>query len=188
MAKKPFNGFKNDLSSLLDGLINLDKKQPEINRHAIAIIAKDAVRIAKEKIKDGDFEPLAQAPTEGSGFESLTHELTFKIRDTERGDGPPLTESGALRKSIKVISNTVYGGNVYVSIGSDLVYAAIHEYGGTTGGAVGGKWGGYIPPRPYLRPAIEEAIENAIDSGLDQKIANAYDLAIQQKDWKRAFD
>lgn len=180
--------FRNGFEDLLEGLINLDKAMPEINRLAIAIIAKDAVRIAKEKIKGGDFEPLAQPPSDGSDFQSLTHELTSRIRGVERGDGPPLTESGKLRKSIRVTSNTVAMGKVHVTIGSDLVYAAIHEYGGTTGGAVGGKWDGYIPPRPYLRPAIQEAIMNAISDGMEQRIANAYDLAVQKKNWKKAFD
>jgi hypothetical protein len=65
------------------------------------------------------------------------------------------------------------GPNLKISIGSDLPYAAIHEYGG-----YGGRAGPYkkkdgrrtfIRPRPYLRPTINDLLQ-ALPSLLEQAI------------------
>lgn len=172
------------IEDLLDGLMNLDRQFPEINRHAIAIIAKRAVEIAKDNIEKGG------NPTEPHS--EYTPELTEKLRGGTTGD--VLNETGKLKASIRITANTVAMGKVYVTIGSELIYAAIHEYGGHPGGAVKGissdgktSLAGYIPPRPYLRPAIQEAIFEAVDGDLDEKIARAYDLAVQKKNWRKAF-
>lgn len=65
------------------------------------------------------------------------------------------------------------GQSLSVSIGSDLPYARIHEYGGFAGrrGPYKKKDGhrSYIPPRPYLRPAIND-LQKALPGLLEQAI------------------
>lgn len=51
------------------------------------------------------------------------------------------------------------GPNLRISIGSDLPYAAIHEYGGVAGRARFKNAGGrrpYLGQRPYLNPTMED--------------------------------
>jgi len=166
------------IEDLISGLYNLQTQFPEINRAAIAEIAKRAVVLAREYIRNGgapesNFEPLSEH----------TPELTLKLRGVDRGSGPPLNESGDLHDSIRITINTVAMGNIYVAIGSDEVYAAVQEFGGDTGGAVNG----VIPPRPYLRPAILNAIYESAGGTLEKRIAQAYELAIKKKKWKHLF-
>jgi len=47
----------------------------------------------------------------------------------------------------------------YATVGSNVVYAAIHEYGGLPGMAPGPA---AIPPRPYLHPAAEESYNEVV--------------------------
>lgn len=65
------------------------------------------------------------------------------------------------------------GQSLAVSLGSDLPYARIHEYGGFAGrrGPYKKKDGhrSYIPPRPYLRPAIND-LQKALPALLEQAI------------------
>jgi phage gpG-like protein len=65
------------------------------------------------------------------------------------------------------------GQSMAVSIGSDLPYARIHEYGGFAGrrGPYKKKDGhrSYIRPRPYLRPAIND-LQKALPALLEQAI------------------
>lgn len=86
------------------------------------------------------------------------------------------TRSGDLFRSvIESLQTTVDGTNIRVSIGSDLPYAAIQEYGGFAGrrGPFKKKRGHrpFIPPRPYLRPAISE---------LEQILPDLVEQAIEQ--------
>ncbi len=55
-----------------------------------------------------------------------------------------------IRRAVRV-ANEIIG-----YMGSTVPYAAIHEFGGTTGR--GGST--IIPPRPYLQPAVEESEEH----------------------------
>lgn len=167
------------LTDLIQGLVNFNKQFPEINRSAIAKIARRAVELAKENIdKGGD-------PTQPWSF--YTPEITKKLSKGKRESNEVLNENGKLRKSIRVTVNTVAFGKIYVEIGSNLIYAAILEYGGNPGGAVGdGGSIGFIPPRPYLRPAINQAIYEAAD-WIEADLARAYDLSIQGKSWKGIF-
>ena len=68
------------------------------------------------------------------------------------------------------------GQNLVVSIGSNLPYARIHEYGGFAGrrGPYKKKDGhrSYIRPRPYLRPAIND-LQKALPALLEQAIQQA---------------
>ena len=61
------------------------------------------------------------------------------------------SRSGRLRSSINA-QFSFKEENVDVTIGSDVVYAAIHEYGGVTG--KGGRT--VIKQRPYIKPALNE--------------------------------
>lgn len=86
------------------------------------------------------------------------------------------SRSGDLMNSVlQSIETKIDGEKMSVSIGSNLSYAAIHEYGGYAGrrGPFKKKDGKrpYLPPRPYLHPAI---------SDLEQALPNLLEQAIQQ--------
>ena len=60
--------------------------------------------------------------------------------------------TGRLRSSITA-GEPEHQGNTYTEkIGTNVVYGAIHEFGGMTGR----NHSVLIPPRPFLRPAIED--------------------------------
>ena len=84
------------------------------------------------------------------------------------------SRSGNLMNSVlQSIETRVDGQSLTVSIGSDLPYARIHEYGGFAGrsGPYKKKDGHrpYIRPRPYLRPAIND-LQKALPGLLEQAI------------------
>jgi phage gpG-like protein len=84
------------------------------------------------------------------------------------------SRSGNLLNSVlQSIQASSDGQSLTVSIGSDLKYAAIHEYGGYAGrrGPFKKKEGRrpYLPPRPYLRPAIND-LQQALPDLLEQAI------------------
>ncbi len=86
--------------------------------------------------------------------------------------------SGNLFNSVlDSIEASIDGGEIKISLGSDLPYAAIHEYGGYTGrrGPFVKKYGRrtYIPPRPYLRPTLND-LQQALPALLEKatKISN----------------
>lgn len=62
-------------------------------------------------------------------------------------------QSGRLRSSIKTNVNN-YRDVVVGAVGSDVVYAPVHELGSRDG---------RVPPRPFLRPSIEENIDKIND-------------------------
>ena len=84
------------------------------------------------------------------------------------------SRSGNLLNSVlNSIQVSPDGQSLVVSIGSDLPYARIHEYGGFAGrrGPYKKKDGhrSYIRPRPYLRPAIND-LQKALPGLLEQAI------------------
>jgi len=84
------------------------------------------------------------------------------------------SRSGNLLNSVlQSIETKIDGQSLTVSIGSDLKYARIHEYGGFAGraGPFMKKDGRrpYIRPRPYLRPAIND-LQQALPDLLEQAI------------------
>lgn len=84
------------------------------------------------------------------------------------------SRSGNLMNSVlQSIQASTDGGTLNVSIGSDLPYAAIHEYGGYAGRrAPFKKKNGrrpYLPARPYLNPAIND-LQQALPDLLEQAI------------------
>ncbi|HSK45059.1 MAG TPA: phage virion morphogenesis protein [Candidatus Binatia bacterium] len=94
---------------------------------------------------------------------------------SKRGSSDLLTSrSGNLLNSVlQSIETRADGDSLTVSIGSDLPYARIHEYGGFAGrrGPYKKKDGhrSYIRPRPYLRPAIND-LQKALPALLEQAI------------------
>lgn len=84
------------------------------------------------------------------------------------------SRSGNLMNSVlNSIQVSPDGQSLAVSLGSDLPYARIHEYGGFAGrrGPYKKKDGhrSYIRPRPYLRPAIND-LQKALPDLLEQAI------------------
>lgn len=84
------------------------------------------------------------------------------------------SRSGNLLNSVlQSIEAKTDGQSLTVSIGSNLKYAAIHEYGGYAGRqAPFKKKEGrrpYIRPRPYLRPALND-LQQALPGLLEQAI------------------
>ena len=84
------------------------------------------------------------------------------------------SRSGNLLNSVlNSIQISPAGQSLLVSIGSELPYARIHEYGGFAGrpGPFKKKEGRrpYIRPRPYLRPAIND-LQQALPDLLEQAI------------------
>ncbi|MBZ5490698.1 MAG: phage virion morphogenesis protein [Acidobacteriia bacterium] len=84
------------------------------------------------------------------------------------------SRSGKLLNSVlQSIGTKTNGDSLTVSIGSELPYARIHEYGGFAGrrGPYKKKDGhrSYIRPRPYLRPAIND-LQKALPALLEQAI------------------
>jgi len=74
------------------------------------------------------------------------------------------SRSGNLFSSVmSSLQTSVQDDAITVSIGSNLPYAAIHEYGGYAGrpGPFKKKNGRrpYLPARPYLNPAMDDLIE-----------------------------
>ena len=78
-------------------------------------------------------------------------------RNPSRSEPYPGILHGRLRSSINF---QIESDGLTVHIGPNVVYAAIHEFGGRTGrgGAT------VIPARPYVRPAWEKAGDKAIDA------------------------
>jgi phage gpG-like protein len=84
------------------------------------------------------------------------------------------SRSGNLLNSVlQSIEAKIDGDSLTVSIGSELPYARIHEYGGFAGrkGPFKKRTGHrpYIKPRPYLRPAIND-LQQALPDLLEQAI------------------
>jgi phage gpG-like protein len=84
------------------------------------------------------------------------------------------SRSGNLMNSVlQSIEAKIDGDSLTVSIGSELPYARIHEYGGFAGrkGPFKKRTGHrpYIKPRPYLRPATND-LQKALPDLLEQAI------------------
>jgi phage gpG-like protein len=85
------------------------------------------------------------------------------------------SRSGRLFNSVlDSLEASIDGGEIKVSLGSDLPYAAIHEYGGYAGrrGPFKKKRGHrpYIPPRPYLRPTLND-LQQALPALIEKAVA-----------------
>jgi phage gpG-like protein len=84
------------------------------------------------------------------------------------------SRSGRLFNSVlESLSISNDGAVMTVSLGSDMPYAAIHEYGGYAGGRGPFKKKSghrpYIPARPYLRPVLND-LQEMLPALLDEAI------------------
>jgi len=99
-----------------------------------------------------------------SNMEKLLTPAAMKLRQSivDEISNKGLVDSGALKNSIQVSFN-----GIEIQVSTNVVYAAIHEYGGTIsakGGLLKFFIGGrmvqvasvYIPARPYFRPGVEK--------------------------------
>ncbi|HKV95764.1 MAG TPA: phage virion morphogenesis protein [Candidatus Angelobacter sp.] len=108
-------------------------------------------------------------------YQSLLNTIPKYFAGSGGSNSTMLTSrSGDLMNSVlQSIQTTVDNDGLKVSIGSNLKYAAIHEYGGYAGrrGPFKKKDGKrpYLPARPYLHPAIYE-LQQALPALLEQAI------------------
>ena len=91
-----------------------------------------------------------------------------------------LVDTGNLLGSISVQEGTTGKTDATVEIGTNVEYAAIHEFGGAIHQT--NAWGKgitqtiHIPARPYLRPSLDEnvnSISNAVGASLKHQIEGA---------------
>lgn len=114
-------------------------------------------------------EPLSRAANAG-GYE-LRGLVEVNIRKQD------LVDTGNLVNSISVKSVQLVGSGAEAVVGTNVVYAAIHEFGGVInakgpGGLVfqteDGEWHHVsrvtIPARPYMRPAVDEGHQRVADA------------------------
>ena len=110
----------------------------------------------------------------------------LNLRSSNKGNGgkgspvgqPPANRTGTLRRSWTVGKVTTSGTKVSTKIGSNVKYAAIHEFGGmitvpahTRTTCFGRKTKPYtmpakwfdMPKRPYIEPAIQKTEDKAIE-------------------------
>lgn len=81
--------------------------------------------------------------------------LPSSVRSWEK-DGIRTAKKYPKGKNDSIREVTVSGGSLKGVMGSKVVYAAIHEFGGNTGRAK-------IPSRPYLRPAVADSKSEIMD-------------------------
>lgn len=91
-----------------------------------------------------------------------------------------LVDTSNLLNSISVQEGSGGKTDATVEIGTNVIYSAIHEFGGSISQT--NAWGRgisqtiHIPARPYLRPALDEntkSIADAIGASLEHQIKGA---------------
>lgn len=142
-------------------------------------------QVVGEKDLEMKFQNLGKALSQPKMLRHLdksARELRLAIMEEISRQG--LVDSGDLRNSIKV---TV--GLFEVEVSTDIVYAAIHEYGGVVTArsgpllkfSIGGEFvqvpSVYIPARPYFRPGIEKGKPKLI-SVISELIAKSIEGSI----------
>lgn len=164
--------FIDSVDMLLDGT-----QDPEFKRYVGNIIAKYAVRLAKENIWNGGNPSTPHSEN--------TPYLTDLLSNGQRQTGTELLETGNLYEAIEVGASTVSFGKIHIEIGvideEISKYALLQEYGGNPGGAVKAR----VPARPYLMPAIREAAYSALENTeLQNAINKALDAMSKGQDWR----
>jgi HK97 gp10 family phage protein len=115
------------------------------------------------------FDELSSAvQTEGmkSALLAGAFELEAEIKINIEGEG--LVDTGNLMKSVQPGTLMIFQGSGEITVGTNVVYAAIHEFGGIIRARKAkalrfktkdGKWHTVksvtMPARPYMRPAID---------------------------------
>lgn len=87
----------------------------------------------------------------------IQHKLTEKSHEPDtptpsRPGEPPARITGDLTSSVEVHPELGAEG-LEAEVRTDLIYSAIHEFGGNAGR--GGS--AHLPERPYFRPAVDES-------------------------------
>jgi len=166
--------FSKSISGLFDRVIS---KMPLIAEAAASEIAELSVEYAKENIESGNGM---------AGHSQHTPDLTEKLSGGSRQTGTVLEETGALKDSIYVVEKLISSDGVYIVLGSNLEYAALHEEGFTAIIPRINK-DKRVPARPFMRPAIEKAIKHSLRYGLESRIKKAMSAAMSKRSWKKFF-
>jgi len=108
------------------------------------------------------------------GMKDLMKKIEAGVKEGFGSNDRPRVRTGYLRRSIT--SNvTERGSKIIGTVGSNVVYAAIHEFGGTISAKsgdrlrfqIGGEWVSVssvlIPKREYIRPAIQKETRSIKD-------------------------
>lgn len=103
------------------------------------------------------------------GVTLIRHFLCCRAPKAPAVPGTLTLRTGNLYNSVlRSLQIGEHGNRLVVTIGSNLPYSTIHEYGGRAG-----RRGAYIPPRPYLRPTM---------SDLEGRMPEFLELAMRQVD------
>lgn len=131
----------------------LSRAGPEAMRNAVAAITADAVDLVAEGFKQ------SRAP-DGAPWRPLAR---ARRRNKKKGDrGKPLMDTGRLRASVTTATSITADG---FTIGSNLVYAATHQYGR-----------GPIPARPFLPvPELPAAWLRRFEEIAREEVGRAFD-------------
>lgn len=115
------------------------------------------------------------------GFRKGLDYLEKYVKGSFGSANKPKVRSGALKRSIHTRVISTEEGKITGIIGSNLVYAAIQEYGGRITPTIAkylhfqinGKWVRtklvVIPPRPYLEPGVRET-QNKVKEIIDNEV------------------
>jgi phage gpG-like protein len=130
-------------------------------RRKLERFARKQPRIAHNAVKAGAEMVRTEAVTKHLSGPKMSHGAGSKKNATLQPD------SGRLRNSVSTRVQRS-GGRIRGTVGTNLKYAAIHEFGGTIRPKTkkylkfkaGGRWYSAnqvtIPERPYLRPSLEK--------------------------------
>lgn len=116
------------------------RKAAQRGVYKAAVILQDAVKANLNLVRSPRHGPSAAAPGE-----------------------PPGKRTGTLGRSINIDDVGLAEANPRCRIGTNLVYAAIHEFGGTISQREG-RVTIHMPERPYFRPAISEKTQGMRDA------------------------
>ena len=114
-------------------------------------------RSVTQFMRDAKGEPKRRSPLDGGPLRIVSGRLARSLTGARTGTNQP--------ESIYRVASGA--GDVKVTFGSAVPYAAIHEYGGRAGRGLAA----VIPGRPYLGPAL------SIESG---EVINLFDLELQK--------
>jgi HK97 gp10 family phage protein len=137
---------------------------------------------AMSKLSDAARDNALREALDAGGFE-LEAEIKMQI------DKQKLRDTGNLINSIQKKKTKVTGNSGEVQVGTNVIYAAIHEFGGVIRAknakalrfrTKDGQWHTVksvtIPARPYMRPAVDEGkgrVEAAVRAVLKRNIEAA---------------
>ncbi|EAS1999542.1 phage virion morphogenesis protein [Salmonella enterica] len=128
------------------------------NDRAIPRVAAGALLSSTEQAFEKEADPVS-----GSGWVAWSDPYLAWREEHGRTPGKILTLDGDLARSI----TTDYGPD-YALLGSPKIYAAIHQWGGTTGMAPGPA---AVPARPYM--GLDKTGEREIYDAIEKRTERA---------------